>query len=78
VVEEIYDDEGVEVLASVRVRDRVNGDKGTRDVVVALRKENLIGTAFHPELTGDTRLHDWWVSQVVIPAWRKKNVQRYD
>ncbi len=28
--------------------------------VVAVRQGNLIGTAFHPELTGDDRFHAWF------------------
>ncbi len=28
--------------------------------VVAVRQDNLIGTAFHPELTGDDRFHAWF------------------
>lgn len=28
--------------------------------VVAVRQRNLIGTAFHPELTGDDRVHAWF------------------
>ena len=30
--------------------------------VVAVRQGNLLGTAFHPELTDDTRLHQWFLS----------------
>jgi pyridoxal 5'-phosphate synthase pdxT subunit len=29
--------------------------------VVAARQGNLLGTSFHPELTEDTRLHEWFV-----------------
>jgi len=32
------------------------------DKVVAVRQGNLLGTAFHPELTDDTRLHEWFLS----------------
>ncbi|MHB8634640.1 MAG: pyridoxal 5'-phosphate synthase glutaminase subunit PdxT [Thermoplasmatota archaeon] len=28
---------------------------------VAVRKGRLLATAFHPELTGDTRLHEWFL-----------------
>jgi 5'-phosphate synthase pdxT subunit len=42
---------GVEVLA--RLED------GT---IVAARQGNLLATAFHPELTGDGRLHAYWLS----------------
>jgi 5'-phosphate synthase pdxT subunit len=30
--------------------------------VVAVRRGNLIGTSFHPELTDDTRMHKWFLS----------------
>lgn len=30
------------------------------DKVVAVRQGNILGTSFHPELTEDTRLHDWF------------------
>ena len=28
---------------------------------VAVRQGNLLGTSFHPELTDDTRLHEWFL-----------------
>jgi 5'-phosphate synthase pdxT subunit len=31
--------------------------------VVAARQGNLLATAFHPELTPDTRLHEWFVAE---------------
>ncbi len=30
--------------------------------VVAVRQGKCLGTSFHPELTDDTRLHDWFLS----------------
>lgn len=41
---------GIEVLACLE------GD------VVAVRQDRLLGTAFHPELTDDPRLHAWFLS----------------
>lgn len=29
--------------------------------IVAVRKGRTLGTAFHPELTDDTRLHEWFI-----------------
>ncbi len=49
-VEKIGDE--VEVLG--RVGDRI----------VAVRQDNVLATAFHPELTGDTRIHQLFVSMV--------------
>lgn len=40
--------EGVEELATYQGK------------VVAVRQGNLLGTSFHPELTDDTRLHEWF------------------
>jgi 5'-phosphate synthase pdxT subunit len=31
---------------------------------VAVRDRNLIATSFHPELTGDTRVHQYFVEMV--------------
>ena len=36
--------------------------------IVAVRQGNVFGTAFHPELTGDERIHAWWIEEVVKAA----------
>ncbi len=41
--------EGVEVLATFQ------------DYIVAARQKNILGLAFHPELTGDTRVHEYFL-----------------
>lgn len=33
--------------------------------IVAVRQGNVFGTAFHPELTNDPRIHAWWLEEVV-------------
>jgi pyridoxal 5'-phosphate synthase pdxT subunit len=52
-----------EVGADVRVLGRVTGgaDAGR---IVAVRQGNLLATAFHPELTGDLRVHRYFVEMV--------------
>ncbi len=45
--------EGVEVLAAL--------DEG---IIVAARQGNLLATAFHPELTEDTRFHRYFLNMV--------------
>lgn len=48
---------GVEVLGTV-----AEGPAAGR--IVAVRQENLLATAFHPELTGDRRLHAYFADLV--------------
>ncbi len=51
IVETVGD--GVAVLASL--------DDGR---VVAVEQGNLLGTSFHPEMTGDTRFHEYFLSRL--------------
>lgn len=51
----------VEVIARVSR----GGDDGT---IVAVRQGLLMATAFHPELTGDTRVHEMFVEMVRTSA----------
>lgn len=32
--------------------------------IVAVRQNNIIGTCFHPELSGDTKLHEYFVKMI--------------
>jgi pyridoxal 5'-phosphate synthase pdxT subunit len=34
------------------------------ETIVAVKQENVLGTSFHPELSGDTRLHEYFVRLV--------------
>ncbi|KAL9636474.1 MAG: hypothetical protein Q9164_002796 [Protoblastenia rupestris] len=61
----------VEVMATLPGRSRTLREKvenlGLEDEVgdiVAVRQGNVFGTSFHPELTGDPRIHVWWLKQV--------------
>ncbi|KAK3116362.1 Senecionine N-oxygenase [Teratosphaeriaceae sp. CCFEE 6253] len=40
-------------------------DLGEEGDIVAVRQGNVFGTAFHPELTADCRIHAWWLGEVV-------------
>ena len=61
----------VEVMATLPGRHAVLADKiaaeqldrNAGDIVV-VRQGNVFGTSFHPELTGDSRIHVWWLEQV--------------
>jgi len=50
-----------EVGESIQVLARVN------DHAVAVRYRNLFATSFHPELTKDTRVHRYFIEEVVAP-----------
>ncbi len=49
--------EGVQVLGTVAA-----GPAAGR--IVAVRQGHLLATSFHPELTGDTRVHEYFVEMV--------------
>jgi 5'-phosphate synthase pdxT subunit len=51
--------EGVEVLATVD------------NHAVAVRSKTLLATSFHPELTGDFRIHRYFIEEVARPALEK-------
>lgn len=44
---------GVEVLAE------------TGGKIVAVRQKNMLATAFHPELTEDSRIHEYFINQLI-------------
>ena len=52
-----------QVGADVRVLGRVTGGANAGRIV-AVRQGNLLATAFHPELTGDLRVHRYFVEMV--------------
>jgi len=53
---------GVEVLA-------------TYEHAVAVRQGSLLATSFHPELTGDNRIHRYFIESVARPALEKAAVK---
>ncbi|KAF9428488.1 hypothetical protein BGZ94_002197 [Podila epigama] len=57
VIDEIIKPEEVQVVAKLE-RDYGSTPKGT---IVAVRQGHLLGTAFHPELTRDNRMHLFFV-----------------
>lgn len=57
--------DGVEIFSKLEV----HSETGQQDLIVAVRKGNIFGTAFHPELTQDNRLHEWWIKEIVLPSW---------
>jgi 5'-phosphate synthase pdxT subunit len=65
-------------IKSAFIRAPIVMDPGSAEViatlpdgsVVGVRQGNLVGIAFHPEVVGDTRVHEWWLASVVTPAVR--------
>ncbi|EXB74664.1 hypothetical protein L484_007670 [Morus notabilis] len=50
--------------ANSAVEDQ-EGKTGSEDrVIIAVRQGNLLGTAFHPELTADTRWHSYFLKMI--------------
>ena len=55
----------VEVLATYTLtKDELIQAQGRESVIVAVRSKNLMATSFHPELTNDTRWHQFFVDLV--------------
>ncbi|KAI8622532.1 amidotransferase [Chytriomyces sp. MP71] len=54
VIEAVHD-EGVEVVA------KLQGREGREGEIVAVKQGNVLGSSFHPELTGDVRFHRFFV-----------------
>jgi 5'-phosphate synthase pdxT subunit len=52
-----------DVGAGVRIMGRVTAGPAAGRIV-AVRQGNLLATAFHPELTGDLRVHRYFVELV--------------
>lgn len=47
-------------------------DVGEEGDIIAVRQGNVFGTSFHPELTGDGRIHIWWLGEVEkATKWRR-------
>jgi len=49
------------------IRDKTSTaeDLGEDGDIVVVKQGNVFGTAFHPELTGDARIHAWWLGEVL-------------
>ncbi|KAK1034308.1 Senecionine N-oxygenase [Friedmanniomyces endolithicus] len=50
---------------SIRDKTTTAEDLGEDGDIIAVRQGNVFGTAFHPELTGDGRIHRWWLGEVM-------------
>ena len=73
----------VEVLATLvgpAARSATEGQDGDPDKevgdIVAVRQGNVFGTSFHPELTGDARIHAWWLQQVQAAVLKRNKLKQ--
>lgn len=65
-------------IASSFIRAPIVRDAGNAEIIatlpsgeiVGVRQRNLVGISFHPEVSNETRVHDWWVRTVVEPSLR--------
>lgn len=55
---------GVEILASVPLPRHEDDDAAQVDRIVAVRSGNLLATSFHPEVTGERRIHRLFIQMI--------------
>ena len=70
----------IEVMATLPGRTAAVQDDATKEKldseagdIIAVRQANVFGTSFHPELTGDPRIHVWWLEEVVKAVEKSRN-----
>jgi 5'-phosphate synthase pdxT subunit len=61
---------GVEVMATLPAQDKED--------IIAVRQGNVFGCSFHPELTGDARIHAWWLEEVLEAAQQRQQYELAD
>ena len=67
---------GGDPIKSSFIRAPIVRDAGSTEVIatlptgeiVGVRQGNIVGISFHPEVSNELRVHDWWVRTVVTPA----------
>jgi 5'-phosphate synthase pdxT subunit len=76
-------DAEVEVMATLSLKNpnlqaNQEHDHQGREDIIAVRQGNVFGCSFHPELTEDSRIHVWWLGEVVKAAERRKEFELVD
>jgi 5'-phosphate synthase pdxT subunit len=69
---------GGAAISSAFIRAPIVTDSGSTEVIatlpdgsiVGVRGGNIVGISFHPEVVGDTRVHEWWLTTVVASVVR--------
>lgn len=58
---------------TIRDKTTTAEDLGEAGDIIAVKQDNVFATAFHPELTGDGRIHVWWLKEVIKAAANKEH-----
>ena len=67
---------GGDPIRSSFIRAPIVRDAGSTEIIatlptgeiVGVRHGNIVGISFHPEVSNETRVHDWWFRTVVVPS----------
>ncbi|KAH7115800.1 class I glutamine amidotransferase-like protein [Dendryphion nanum] len=73
----------VKVMAKLSTRSQTQQknqehDHADAEDIIAVRQGNVFGTSFHPELTDDARIHEWWLGQVLEALKRREKFELVD
>ncbi|KAF2646324.1 SNO glutamine amidotransferase [Massarina eburnea CBS 473.64] len=64
-----------ELKADVEVMAKLSAE--TPDII-AVRQGNVFGCSFHPELTADSRIHVWWLEEILKAVQRRQEFELVD
>ncbi|KAF1957865.1 SNO glutamine amidotransferase [Byssothecium circinans] len=73
----------VEIMAKLSIHNsslqssQEHEHTGTEDII-AVRQGNVFGCSFHPELTADSRIHVWWLEEVLKAVQRRQEFELAD
>lgn len=76
-------DAKVEIMATLSLRNpdlqenQEHKHTGAEDII-AVRQGNVFGCSFHPELTEDSRIHAWWLDEVLNAVDRRQRFELAD
>lgn len=61
-------DVGMPSSDEVNVLSTIPADKAKdgEEKIIAVQQDNVFGISFHPELSSDTSIHEWWIKNCVL------------
>lgn len=54
--------DAVKVLSTIPAEKAKDG----KEKIIAVQQDNVFGISFHPELSADTSIHEWWIKNCVL------------